>query len=116
MEAAPTPATAETAPPITPAERRRFERVSVSFFGTVRLAAGGVCECLVIDLSRGGAKIVLGEALPIASADALALEIEKFGVFRAEAVWRRGTFLGIRFCEPPETVGAAFRNFLPPAN
>jgi hypothetical protein len=110
------PAIAPSAPAAAPAERRRHERISVSFFGTVRLTAGRSAECLVVDLSAGGAKIMLGEHLAIAPADPVGLEIEKFGAFRAEAVWRRGTFVGLRFSEPPEAVAAAFKNFLPRAN
>jgi PilZ domain len=113
------PATAPSAAPAAapaPSERRRFARVSVSFFGTVRLAGGGASECLIIDLSLGGAKVVLSDPLPLAPADALALEIEKFGAFRATAVWRRGVFAGIRFLEAPETLASAFGSFLPSAN
>ena len=110
-------ATAATAKPAQTAalsERRRHARVGVSFIATLRLAAGGVAECLVIDLSRGGAKIALGEALTLAPADTVGLVVEKFGTFRAETVWRRGVFVGLRFREPPETIAAAFGNFLPP--
>jgi hypothetical protein len=116
MEAAPATATPAPAPAPASAERRQHARVSVSFFGTVRLAAGASAECLVLDLSRGGTKIMLGEDLSIAQGDGVGLDIEKFGAFRCEAMWRRGTFVGLRFNEPPETIAAAFKGFLPPAN
>ncbi|HUK58219.1 MAG TPA: PilZ domain-containing protein [Stellaceae bacterium] len=112
MEAA--PATAQSVPAQAAAERRRHARVSVSFFGTLRLAAGASAECLVLDLSLGGTKIMLGEALAIAQGDAVGLDIEKFGTFRTEAMWRRDKFVGLRFNDPPETIAAAFGNFLPP--
>jgi len=111
-------ATATATPNAAPAlhERRQWKRVSVSWLASLRLSGGGVAECLVIDLSAGGAKVALVEPLSLAPPDTVGLVVEKFGTFRAEIVWRRSVFAGLRFRDPPETVQAAFRSFLPPAD
>jgi PilZ domain len=97
-------------------ERRQHPRVGVSFLASLRHGAGGATECLVIDLSLGGAKVAFTEPVSLAPGEAVALEIEKFGTFRAETMWRRGVFAGLRFQEPPASIATAFKAFLPPAN
>lgn len=106
-----------TAKPVraVPVERRRHKRVGLSWLATLRIS-GGLYDCLVIDLSLGGAKVALGENMALAPADQVTLVIDKIGAFRAEAVWRRGAFAGLRFRDPPETVAATLGSHLPPAN
>jgi len=96
-------------------ERRRHRRVGLSWLATLRFS-GGLYDCLVIDLSLGGAKVRLGEDMALAPADLVGLVIDKIGAFRAETVWRRGNFVGLRFQDPPESIAAAFGSLLPPEN
>jgi hypothetical protein len=74
-------------------------------------AVNGLYDCMVLDISRGGAKLSLGE--PHAVASAVTLVLGGFGAFRAERVWQRGEFLGVRFLDPPDAVAAAMKGLVP---
>jgi len=95
------------------ADRRRHPRVGVMWMSTLQVQRA-FYDCIVIDLSRGGAKLVFAEPHDFAPGTSVALVIERFGTFRAETVWRRASLAGIRFLDPPETIAAAFRDVLPP--
>jgi hypothetical protein len=96
-------------------DRRRHERVGVSWLATLRLPSG-VFECLIINLSPGGAKIKLSERVALAPGEGASLVVDKFGTFRADAVWRRANCVGLSFRDPPETVTAAFGKALAPVS
>ncbi|HUZ75647.1 MAG TPA: PilZ domain-containing protein [Stellaceae bacterium] len=93
-----------------PADRRRHQRVGTMWMATLQ-SAGSLHDCMVIDLSRGGAKLVLPDAQPLA--DTVELVVGGFGTFRAKRVWQRGEFAGVQFLDPPDKIAAAFRNMLP---
>jgi hypothetical protein len=94
----------------SPADRRRHARVGVMLMATLR-ATGGLYDCMVLDISRGGAKLTLGE--PHAVGSAVSLVLGGFGTFRAEPVWQRGEILGLRFLDPPEAIAAALQGLVP---
>lgn len=96
----------------TPDDRRQHQRVGVMWMATLR-TPGGFVECMVIDLSRGGAKLALGTHIPLAPAAPVALVIEGYGTLQAEAVWQRADFAGIRFRDAAEIVGRMFGAILP---
>lgn len=91
--------------------RRRHDRVSVSWLATLRLASG-MFECLIINLSPGGAKIKLSGRVALSVGEGASLVVGKFGTFRADAIWRRADCVGLSFRDPPETVTAAFGKVL----
>jgi hypothetical protein len=92
-------------------DRRRHDRVGVSWLATLRLASG-MFECLIINLSPGGAKIKLSGHVTLLPGEGASLVVGKFGTFRADAVWRRADCVGLSFRDPPETVTAAFGKVL----
>jgi hypothetical protein len=95
-----------------PAERRRHQRAGVMIMATLRTGRGFI-ECMVLDLSSGGAKLAFGEEIVLPPGHAVALIIGRIGTFRAQAVWQRTTFTGIRFLDPPETIAQALGDMLP---
>jgi PilZ domain len=54
-------------------------------------------ECLVCDVSRGGAKIIVDIAAEVGSRFGLALVPNHPKHQRCEVMWRRGRTLGIKF-------------------
>ncbi|HXQ49473.1 MAG TPA: PilZ domain-containing protein [Stellaceae bacterium] len=104
--------TAAPAAEIDPAERRRHQRIGVMWMGTLQ-AKRGYFDCMVIDVSLGGAKLAFGEPHALVAGTQVSLILERFGTFRAETVWQRAGIAGIRFLDPPETVAAAFGSILP---
>jgi len=101
---------AHTAGETRPEERRRARRIGVMWMATLR-SSNGFAECVVIDISRGGAKLKLASAEPLPSA--VSLVFDAYGCFRAETVWQRADIAGLRFLEAPDEIGAAFAGILP---
>jgi hypothetical protein len=95
-----------------PAERRRHQRAGVMMMATLR-AGRRFFDCMVLDLSSGGAKLAFGEEIVLPLGDPVALIIGQIGTFRAQSVWQRTTFTGIRFLDPPEVVALALGEMLP---
>jgi hypothetical protein len=109
MDATPTTSTS-AAPPAALAERRQHTRIGILWMATLRSATGFI-ECIVLDISRGGAKLAFNgpASLP---ATPVALVLEGVGTFRAVAAWQRQTFAGIRFLDPPDEIARAFADLL----
>ena len=65
-------------------------------------------DCVVADLSLGGARVHLAE--PIANGERVSLALDRLGTLRAEVVWQEGHSIGLRFVDEPqkiaETIGA----------
>jgi hypothetical protein len=93
-----------------PSERRRHVRIGIMLMATLR-STNGIFDCMVLDLSRGGAKVMLHE--PHVIGTAVTLILGGFGSFRAQPVWQRGEIIGIRFADPPETIASAFPGLVP---
>lgn len=95
---------------VNPAERRLHTRVGVMLMATLR-STHGIFDCMVLDLSRGGAKVMLHE--PHTIGGNVTLLLGGFGSFRAQPMWQRGEMIGIRFADPPETIASAFHGIVP---
>ena len=91
-------------------DRRRHQRAGTMWMANLH-SAGRREDCMVIDISRGGAKLMLTHRQPLA--DVVALVVVGFGTFRAKLVWRRAEFAGIQFLDPPDAIAEAFRDMLP---
>lgn len=94
------------------ADRRRHQQVGVMIMATLR-APRGFFDCMVLDLSSGGAKLAINEPIALPQGDTVALIIARVGTFRAQAVWQRTSFAGIRFLDPPEAIAQALGDILP---
>jgi hypothetical protein len=99
----PAPATPE---PSGQAERRRHRRAPVVWMATLRTARG-FFECIVIDISSSGARLVISDGTSLAPGEAVTLDLSPCGKFRATAVWKEGDFSGIRFHDAAEVIAAA---------
>jgi hypothetical protein len=108
-----TSSNAATAAEAGHAERRRNQRIGVMWMGTLQVPRG-FFDCVVIDVSLGGAKLAFGEPHALAAGTPVSLILERFGTLRAETVWQRAGIAGIRFLEPPDAIAAAFAPILPP--
>ena len=94
------------------ADRRRHERIGVMWMATLRVPRG-YFDCMIIDLSLGGARIAHGETLRLEIGDRVTLDLGSRGTFRAETVWKRGGYAGVRFVDPSEIIAKAFGGLLP---
>ena len=84
-------------------DRRQHRRKPVIW--AARLETGqGTVPCSAFDVSLSGAKLRLDE--PVALHEPVRLVLDHHGVIAAEAVWRRGRTLGLRFTEPADYVRA----------
>lgn len=110
MTGAATPQTAGN-PAVLPHERRLHPRIGVMWMATLR-SASGLVECIVLDVSCGGAKLALSTPITLRPGAGATLVIEGFGSFRASGVWQRQDYVGIRFLDPPETIARAFPGVL----
>jgi hypothetical protein len=86
-------------------EQRRHIRKRVLW--TARLdTAEGSFTCIIMNVSRSGAKIRLPSSLPISPGQPVELVLEAFGELAAEIVWQRGDKMGIHFTADPAQVAA----------
>ena len=78
-------------------ERRTIDRHKMLGKGIVSFA-GGNCsmDCLVLDLSEGGARIRPADVLTCP--DKFFLVTEEGGRVACEVVWRRNDLIGVQFC------------------
>ena len=68
-------------------------------------------DCVVVDLSLGGACIRL--AHPLAKGDLVSLILDRFGALRAEVAWQDEQSIGLRFVDDSKTVADIIGNRLP---
>lgn len=83
-------------------EDRRHLRRAVLWHGKLRAKDQTPIDCLVFDISGGGAK-VRAERLPPVQSE-VDLIIDRIGVFPAKVAWQRGDRIGIKFLEEAWTV------------
>lgn len=77
-------------------ERRKYTRKKALL--PAKLATeGGVFECFVLDLSRGGAKVEIKDEL--AQGQVVTLILDPLGTFNGIVAWQRGGYLGVQFGE-----------------
>jgi hypothetical protein len=82
-------------------EQRRHIRKRVLWAAKLE-TQDGVFDCIVLNVSRSGAKLRLKS--PIAPQTTAELVLGSFGKLAAEIVWQRSDKMGIRFRTPPEEV------------
>ena len=78
------------------ADRREHRRYDVLRSGMVKGARGHM-ECMVINLSLGGAKLMLMGTICLDPN--VTLVIDEIGTFHADVVWQRQEFAGLRFTD-----------------
>ena len=68
-------------------------------------------DCVVVDLSLGGACIHLAQTLE--KGDLVDLILDRLGALRAEVAWQEEQSIGLRFVEDTNTVAEIIGNRLP---
>jgi PilZ domain len=100
----------EVAEDATGAERRHHKRKPVLWAARVE-TRDGPCECIILDLSLGGAK--LRGATDVAADQAVTLVIDRFGALKAKVVWSRQNYMGLRFTDSPDQIAHILGTTLP---
>jgi len=98
------------APALRPEERRQHKRKPVLWSARIESNAGAA-ECIIMDLSLGGAK--LRGQIAVKARDAVTLVIDRFGTIRAEVVWARMGYLGLRFTDSQDQIAHILGTTLP---
>lgn len=104
-------------------DRRRYRRSRV-LWGATMIADGfdGEVTCTVVDISAGGAKLMMNTKLIGRDPDLLGmvtpgsrvtLSVRASGSVPAEVVWQDGDRAGLRFLIDPEDVRARFPGVVP---
>jgi len=91
-------------------DRRRFRRQAV-IWDAAMLEQEKTVDCTVLNLSAGGAKIMI-DRTDITSSR-VTLRIPQCGVFVCEVAWRHGHTMGLRFLEDPASVQRVLADTLP---
>ena len=89
---------------------RQFRRKAV-IWGAKLETEQGLLDCIMLDLSLGGARLRCSR--PIALLEPATLVLDKFGKFPSEVVWTTPTEIGLQFTETPEQVASRFGDILP---
>jgi hypothetical protein len=90
--------------------RRKFERVTVLWSGTLNCGARTL-DCLIVNVSAGGAMVRV--ETPDLCKKSVVLRSPRFGELAGEVTWRQGKELGIEFKETPEAVSKLLGKALP---
>ncbi|MDE2229670.1 MAG: PilZ domain-containing protein [Alphaproteobacteria bacterium] len=83
-------------------ERRAYERKNVFWAARLVLPEGAI-NCVVYDLSMGGARVRLVAQLQ--KQQRVRLDIEKLSPLNAEVIWLGIGMVGIRFTDDPTFIG-----------
>ncbi len=89
--------------------RRQYRRTSAMLSGTL-FHDDRVDDCVIFNLSLGGAMVRYGETL--ADGAAVTLSVSRAGALRAEAVWQTDKTVGLRFFDAPERVAGVIGDTL----
>jgi hypothetical protein len=81
--------------------RRKFERITVLWSGSLE-CEGQVVECLIVNVSPGGALVRLDN--PAVCKKSVVLHSPRFGQLAGEITWRQDKELGIQFSESEQAV------------
>jgi len=68
-------------------------------------------DCVVVDLSLGGARIHLAQ--PLAKGEMVTLVLDRLGPIRAEVVWQEEQSIGLHFVDDAKTISDLIGNRLP---
>jgi hypothetical protein len=83
-------------------ERRRHARSAVTWVGWLERASGDMIECGVVDLSVGGAKVVL--ETPLAAGERVVFKSPRFEGIAARIAWCEDGVVGLQFLDGAERV------------
>ena len=89
---------------------RQFRRKAV-IWGAKIETEDGAFDCIMLDLSLGGARLRCDHAFTLLKP--ATLRLDKFGKFPAEVVWTTGNEVGLRFTEKADDVAARFGDVMP---
>lgn len=68
-------------------------------------------DCVVVDLSLGGARVHLAQLMN--KGEVVTLKLDRLGPLRAEVVWQEEQSLGLRFVDDAKTIADMIGNRLP---
>jgi len=98
----------------TPEKRqsmRRHPRSAVFWSGEVQAGRESL-DCIVLNMSPGGAKLkLLGRF--VSDGSPVVLHIDRMGGYAAEIIWSEGDTMGLRFLNDPREVAADIEQALP---
>jgi hypothetical protein len=90
----------ESEPRSSSVDARRDARRQLLWSGTLQTSQGP-CQCIVVDLSRGGAKLQL--AKPVKIGQLVTLVVAGIGTYRGTVIWCENGSLGVKFAEERAT-------------
>jgi hypothetical protein len=90
----------ESAADPTERNRRQHGRTPSLYSGSLHRDGLSANDCVVRDISAGGARVLL-QRLPPGQQHCV-LDIDGVGLFPCRIVWRRGNEAGVRFLTDPE--------------
>jgi hypothetical protein len=94
----------------TPADRRQHKRKPVLWAARIE-TRDGPSECIILDLSLGGAK--LRSAASVTAHEEVTLVIDRFGALNGEVMWARSGRMGLRFTDAPDQIAHIIGATLP---
>ena len=68
-------------------------------------------DCVVVDLSLGGARLHYSE--PVSKGEQVTLVLERIGSLEAEVVWQEERSIGLRFTDEPQRISELIGGRLP---
>lgn len=83
---------------------RRHSRSAVFWSGAVQAGRQSI-DCVVLNMSPGGAKIRLMKRY-VGDGSPVILHIDRLGGYTSEVVWSEGNTMGLRFLKNPQQVAA----------
>ncbi len=100
-------------------ERRSYKRAQKMLSGCFSYGDDGrLADCVILDISSGGAKVKFDSPLDDAEGVNLSfgqrLKIATAIDFPVEVVWQDGSVAGLRFLNDPYEVAGALEELLPP--
>ena len=103
--------TDDTLPP-SPKESRLAVRRRALLGGKVFAEGGGAWECLIRDLSEGGARVRIDDPTDLKEGGYVDLKVNKAeDMRRAQVMWVRGTEIGLRFLSPMDRAPKSLERF-----
>jgi PilZ domain len=84
-------------------DQREDRRRQITWSGVLQTARGP-CQCLVNDISSGGARLSLGAA--VNTGQHVTLLVTGLGMYRGTVVWAEAGNVGIRFAEDKKASAA----------
>jgi hypothetical protein len=85
-------------------EDREARRRQLLWSGVLQTARGPV-QCIVVDISEGGARLSLGAS--VAVGQSVTLKVQGMGMYRGSVVWTEDGAIGVRFANASGATAAA---------